>query len=345
MEASAGISLRAFDGAVVRAYERLFSDDPEKLPDMLNWRFRDNPHGLAKFAIAGDPSDIAGMIALVPTRLRNALGSGMGYQAIDTAVHHSNRGQGLFIKMGALAQDPNRLGGDVLWGFPNANAAPGWYGRLGWTNFGPAPLLMRPLRSTFLLGRVHPKLRSIDFPLVRAKRAASEVYEDGATLSADFDPFWRKVEPSLGIAVDRDGEWMRWRLVDKPSADYRCVGLKSESGELESFVALKVVNKHGGRLCYIMEALSLPHRSAELADMLHAELSRASREGAEVALAWCPRGAPNYRAYRRAGFVPVPARLRPIEINFGARALRPASAAVATCDARWYVSFLDSDTN
>jgi hypothetical protein len=79
--------------------------------------------------------------------------------------------------------------------------------------------------------------------------------------------------------------------------------------------------------------------------MLLAELSGAARQGAEAALAWCPRAAPNYRAYRKAGFLPVPARLRPIEINFGARSLTPESEAAAAPDARWYVSFLDSDTN
>ena len=64
-----------------------------------------------------------------------------------------------------------------------------------------------------------------------------------------------------------------------------------------------------------------------------------------AALAWCPKTAPNYRAYRKARFLPVPPKLRPIEINFGARALVPEAAAFAAPDARWYVSFLDSDTN
>jgi hypothetical protein len=43
--------------------------------------------------------------------------------------------------------------------------------------------------------------------------------------------------------------------------------------------------------------------------------------------------------------MPLPARLRPIEINFGARALTAESAFAASGKADWYVSFLDSDTN
>jgi hypothetical protein len=245
--------------------------------------------------------------------------------------------------MGDLAQDPRALGGEVLWGFPNANAAPGWYGRLGWANFGPVPLLMRPLRSSFILGRVHPALQRIDVPLIRRSRSVAEVYSDADQLALEFDSLWKRAAADFGITVDRTGSWMRWRLFDKPAADYRCAGMKMD-GALEAFVATKVTDKHGGRLCYVMEAIGTAEASASLSRLLRSELGRAASLGAEAALAWCPRSAPNYRAYRRAGFVPVPARIRPIEINFGARALRPEVTAVED-GKRWYVSFLDSDTN
>ena len=345
MGSGISISLRDFDDSIDEAYRTLFPGDPDKSAELLEWRVRLNPHGATRFAVAIDGDRVVGMIALVPTRLRNAPGRGLGYQAVDTAVHPSCRGKGLFVRMGSLAQDPVALGGEILWGFPNANAAPGWYGRLGWTDFGPVPLLMRPLRSSFLLGRVHPKLRAIDLPLVRGRKLSPEIYIDGALLSVDFDRLWQRVAPQFGIAVDRSGEWLRWRLVDKPGATYRCVGLKSDAGELDAFVAVKVADKHGGRLCYVMEAIGAPDRTGDLARLLRAELALAARSGAEVALAWCPKSAPSYAAYRKAGFLPVPPRLRPIEINFGARALREECAAAATPGANWYVSFLDSDTN
>ena len=345
MNRAISISLRSFDESVRKGYLRLFAGDPDKSSELLNWRSRANPHGETKFAVASEGDEVVGMIALIPTLLRGPTGDCLGYQAVDTAVDPAYRGQGLFVKMGAVAQDPSMLGGDVLWGFPNANAAPGWYGRLGWMNFGAVPLLMRPLRSGFLFGRLHSKLGSIDFPLIRNHKVEANRYTDGAPLAADFDQLWRQAAPGFGIAVDRSGAWMRWRLLDKPGEDYRCVGFKSDDGTLSSFVATKVAYKHGGRLCYVMEALCLPKKTRDLSRMLLAELALAARDGAEAALDWCPKHAPNYVAYRRAGFVPVPPRLRPIEINFGARALRPESAAAAAADDAWYVSFLDSDTN
>jgi hypothetical protein len=337
------ISLREFGPSVAEAYRTLFPGDCEKSPDPLNWRFQSNPHGRARFAVAGCGDRIVGMIALVPTQLTEI--GGIGYQAIDTAVHPSVRGQGLFVKLGKMAQDPAALGATVLWGFPNENAAPGWFGRLGWTNFGAVPLLIRPLRSGFLFGRVHSRLRHIDLPLVRNARPAANISTNAMQLIEDFGGLWQSVVQDFGIAVDRNPAWMRWRLLDKPAADYRCAGLRSDSGDLEAFVATKVANKHGGRLCYVMEAISTPDRSLDLAKLLRGELALAAQDGAEAALAWCPRHAPNYSAYRKAGFLPFPSRLRPIEINFGARALRSEGSPAAAKDAPWYVSFLDSDTN
>src|ERR1043165_9438989 len=99
--------------------------------------------------------------------------------------------------MGKAAQA--ELDRDVLCGFPNANAAPGWYGRLGWKNFGSVPLLIRPLRLSFLLGRMHLRFRALDFILVRARKVDAYVYSHGRELGRDFDRLWQRVAPRLGL--------------------------------------------------------------------------------------------------------------------------------------------------
>lgn len=118
MSSAVKLSLRSFDDGVRRAYARLFAGDPDKSPEMLEWRFERNPHGPAKFAVAQDGDEVVGMIGLVATRLRTSQGEIIGYQAIDTMVDPAYRGQGLFVKLGGLAQDGERLGGRLLWGYP-----------------------------------------------------------------------------------------------------------------------------------------------------------------------------------------------------------------------------------
>lgn len=345
VEGRIDISLTPFGAMVKEAYRALFPGDPGKAPAILKWRFLGNPHGQARFVLATDAGSPVGMIALVPTRLRNLPGSGAGAQAIDTVVELGHRRQGLLIRMGMLAQDADALASETLWGFPNRNSAPAWYGHLGWTRLGAVPLLMRPLRAGFFLRLAGWKPRAAGFPLIRERPAAGRVVIEPEGLTAGFAPLWDAVAPSLGTCVDRGGSWIRWRLAEKPGAAYRSVATGPASGGFHAFVSTSLANKHGARLCYVMEALSLPAHQAELTQLLLAELARAAGQGAEAALAWCPAAAPNYAAYRDAGFMPVPSWLRPIDIYMGARALVPEAAAAVRAGARWYVSFLDSDTN
>jgi GNAT superfamily N-acetyltransferase len=111
---SVDISIRSYDEQILDAYSSLFPDDPQKSPELLDWRFQANPHGPAKFAVAAARGEIVGMIALVPTRLVGSKAGMTGYQAIDTVVHPSFHGRGLFVRMGAAAQDKQALGGSVL---------------------------------------------------------------------------------------------------------------------------------------------------------------------------------------------------------------------------------------
>jgi GNAT superfamily N-acetyltransferase len=108
------VELREFGQSIEEAYRELFPGDPDKSAEMLRWRFGSNPHGAARFAVATRGDRIAGMIALVPTRLNSAPSPMLGYQAIDTVVHPSFQGRGIFVKMGAAAQQAGALGGEVL---------------------------------------------------------------------------------------------------------------------------------------------------------------------------------------------------------------------------------------
>ena len=67
-------------------------------------------------------------------------------------------------------------------------------------------------------------------------------------------------------------------------------------------------------------------------------------EGLNVALAWCFRHSPNARAHFRAGFFPLPERLRPIELHFGVRVLDESLTQVLRDRRNWYISYCDSDT-
>lgn len=320
-------SIEPFGPDIEEAYSRLFAGDPDKNAEMLNWRFRQNPHGPAQFVVARQDGRIHGLIALVPTRL---ISNGVrleGWQAIDTIVDPNLRGKFVFIRLGKLAEDFVAEQGGVLWGFPNASAARGWFGRLGWTRTGSVPFLIRPLRSGYALKRVLPSLARLDVRLYRRRGGIEIRTQDVAE--------WPEFQGGEGTTVYRDPAWMRWRLA-RPNAGYRV--LRDDAGQS---AILRIEEKHGGRIAYLMDARGADQR--KLGSLIRDALAWAGDERADVALAWCADGAPAYHAHRKAGFLPFPDRFRPIEIHHG---YWHAADGADVCQARqsWDLSYLDSDT-
>jgi hypothetical protein len=77
--------------------------------------------------------------------------------------------------------------------------------------------------------------------------------------------------------------------------------------------------------------------------LLRGELSEIALARGELALAWRLPHAPNPAAHRLAGFAPLPAPLRPIELHFDVCHLATSNAPVGNRES-WYLSYADSDT-
>lgn len=335
---SIAYSIEPHGREVVDAYARLFPGDPDKALKLLDWRFAANPHGPGQFAVAREEGVIGGMIALVPTAMVGPHGSVVGFQAIDTIVDPQMRGKFVFMRLGKLAEEFCAAQGAMLWGFPNAQAARGWFGRLEWKRTGSVPFLIRPLRSGYVLRRLAPRLGRIDVRLFAKPRNA---VGRQAAIDQRYDALWSSISGTTGLGVDRTADWLRWRLA-RPGADYRFAAVGDN--EYTAAAAITTAQKHGGTIAYVMEALARRGGQKDLALLLRELLAGAGAGGAEVALAWCSPASPNYRAYRAAGFLPFLDRFRPIEIHHGSW-VNPLDAALKRQQgADWYLSYLDSDT-
>ncbi len=295
----------------------------------LEWKFRDSPKGSGMVAVARDGKRILGLNGFMSAPFVVDGRKTIGFQSMDTIVSPQARGQGVFSRL--LNVFYERADASLIYGFPNANSSPAFFGKLGWTRFDQVPMLFRPLRTGFLARRFARFLPDIRVPLTSKRMPGARTIQ---RFDEDSTRAWHAFSAGIRCAVDRDCDFLNWRLADHPSETYSILAADG------AFVASNVADKHGARIGYLMEAIG---PNSVLPGLIGEALHRLRNDGAELALAWCLPGSPNYRAYRRAGFYPFPTRLRPIMLNFGARPIR-GDPDVITDPKSWYISYLDSDT-
>jgi GNAT superfamily N-acetyltransferase len=320
---------------------------PRRL-DTLRWQYLDNPSDelLVELAVADD--GIAAIYAVQPATARIRGKSKPAAQSVDTLVDARFRGRGLFTTMAdRVYQRVDSRGGAFVYGFPNANSAPGFFRKLGWASLDPVPFLIRPLRTAYLTSKLPLGVAARQFPDLRLptlgpRPEPGQQLIDLDVLGPELDALWQRFGTGLTVALDRDARYLRWRL-SKPGEHYHCIGLFEEGG-LVAFCAYTTVDKHGGRIGYVLELLHDPGRHRAGAVLLAECLHRMASDRADVALAWCFRHSPNARAHFRAGFFPLPERLRPIELHFGVRVLDESLTQVLLDRRNWYISYCDSDT-
>lgn len=319
--------------------------DP-KDPRVMRWLYMDNVVHRNYVEVARENGQTAGVYILVPGRARVAGRTREMAQSLDTLTDSHHRGQGLFPRLAASVYDRAHADGlSFVYGFPNGNSAPGFFNKLGWIKLDPIPFLIRPLRSRYFANRLDVRLSSLpDIPLplspVRQARARLEKLE---RFDERHELLWRRYAQGIGVAVERTAEYLNWRLVDKPGAEYRRVQLNRD-GRIVGFAAYRVVRKHGGTIGYLMELVADDREPRAADNLLWAVLHGMRRAGADAALAWNFPHSPHHSTYRRAAFLPLPERLRPIELHFGVLPLDDADAPTLGTRDAWYLSYCDSDT-
>lgn len=295
----------------------------------LEWAF----HGNAKpFAVARLDGEVVGISGYIRSSFNLSGRHAVALQAVDSFVFEKARGKGVFTGLARAYEGYARgEGADLVWGFPNANAAPAWFGKLNWNPLGQVPFLIKPLRAGFLLRKLRLPM---DFPV---SFAADQNIAPITAFGEWADALWSSLSPGIGCGTARDRSFLSHRLLKSPSAStYRIVASERDRGAI---VATTEASKHGGHIGYLLEAMG----HADLDSLLASEMGRLRDRGVELVLAWSYPWSANYQGLRKAGFFPLPERLRPIQIWFGSRAFSATAEAAAEAK-NWYLSYLDSDT-
>lgn len=323
--------------------------DPKELR-VLRWQYLANPVGKLYVDLATAGERIAGVYATFPVEMMIGGHRVVGVQSLDTLTDGEHRGKGLFTKLAAQVYDRCKASGVALvYGFPNASSAPGFFGKLGWTRLDPVPYLFLPLRARYFLRRLGVPAgltRVVPDRLPTRHAAPMPAADEEVAVMNGLDPaidgVWERFAQHVRVSVIRDRRYLAWRLA-RPGGGYKVHGFR-RAGELRGFAITSLRAKHGGNVGYVMDVIHVPddHRAGEI--LLGAAVDDLANAGADVALGWCLEHAPNRTTYRRVGFRTLPEPIRPIELHFGVRALDAPPDAALGNRRNWYLSYLDSDT-
>jgi hypothetical protein len=343
------------DAEGLERFRQAFAENgSQKNPDVLRWQYLENPFAgmfVNLLVEQGDGGEcLAAMHPWMPVPFRVRGESRICSQTVDILTDERYRGQGLFVRLareGYARWEENPF--SFTYGFPNDKLANSYYTKLGWANLDPVPFMVRPLRTGYFLRRL-PKvgraIGAIDIPLPRPGAVALEPFEtleEVREFGAEFTDLWRTFSAGVGVAVDRTAEYLSWRL-GKPGEAYRTLAMRGRDRELLGYVTFCLKGKHGGRIGYIMEAMSRPDRPDVAKRLLGTAVRTLAQEGGDAILAFSLEHSPTHPAFRSVGFLPLPERLRPIRIHFGAKPLDEADRSLLADRRSWYISYLDSDT-
>ena len=346
-------AMRATDGDL-EAFQRCFeANQMPRAADLVRWQFAEPPVGsvYVDFAVddRADGETVAAIYAVVPFAASLGGRDCVAAQSLDTLTDARYRGRGLFV---ALAKRTYarlaEAGVAFVFGFPNENSMHGFFERLEWQSLDPVPMLFRPLRVGYVLSRLGLPARvaalagEARLPLPRVRLPRGCKIREVADFDASFDALWERFAAGIGVCLRRDAAYLRWRF-RRPGAKYRVWAVDGERGTC-GFVATALVAAPRVTAGYVMELIYEPERRDVGAALLAHALRELERSGAEVALASNFGHSPNHPAYRRAGFLSLPWRLRSEKIYFGVRALAAREGELLRARKSWYVSCCDFDT-
>jgi GNAT superfamily N-acetyltransferase len=331
------------------------NNDRQRTTAALAWLYRDHAapgrsFGEVAETAAGDR--LAAIYATLPVWVRCGSERRLGLQSLDTVTDADYRRRGLFVTLAHATYERAAVQGvPFVYGFPNTNSAPGLFNKLGWDRLDAAPFLIRPLRLRYVASRVNA-LQGVQrwvpnrplvmprLPLPRGRRLVTlERFDQRATaLWHDFR------NQGVTVAVERDADYLNWRIAQKPGETYRTLALETADGTLDALCCFTVKAKHGGQVGYLLELLHRSGATVPAALLLAHAVREMANAGADALLAWGLPQSPNRLCYTLNGFMPLPERLRPIELQWGVRVLDPQVGPLLRDRRQWYLSYLDADT-
>lgn len=350
---------------IVALFERVFGKPmgPTESPGHWRWEYGQNPVGPRSIELVWHDERLVGQYAVSPRRLWVDGRERLAALSLDTMTDPDYGRQGIFSASAAACYTGMAdRGFEFVYGFPNANSVGGFERRLGWTMIMPAPVRVKPLDVGELVASKlgAPMLGPLLAPPARAVAHAPWVFDrlvhaarsrigggpqfevrDVPSFGPWVDDVWQRCRDQHRTWVIRDQEYVGWRYDLRPESDYRRVQLLAD-GEVVGFAVLAFNDGMQGRVAFVMELVVDLAVRGSVSALLRGVEARAREAQANLMSVMAGPASPLLSTLLRHGYVPLPEKLFPQELHFGARAFDPRNQGLYDPNA-WQLTWGDID--
>ena len=294
-------------------------DVPEKERWMQGWRWMhiNNPAGISRIWLAEDGSKIVSQYPVILEDMKIGEEIIKAAQLIDTMTHPEYRRQGLFSTLGKKALTKMENGGvQFVYCFPTQEVYP-LHIKSGWHDVCIFQVMIKPLnlksilRKYFVRNRLLLNIFTISGNLIiktffRSKKVPDEdklKVREITRFDDRINDFWNKISDDYNIIRIRDKEYLNWRYVDVPNADYT-IYVAEEEDEICGYIVLGCRNENCLTWGYIYDILALMDRE-DIIQRLIAKAIEYFRDANVDAITTKMVASEVYRkSFLRNGFIP-----------------------------------------
>lgn len=333
--------------AIVALFEQVFGRTmgASESSEHWRWEFARNPTPPITVELVWDGEDLVGQYAVSPRRVWFCGAELLAALSLDTMTHPDYGRQGIFSASAeACYTRMIERGFAFVYGFPNANSIHGFEKYLRWKTVMPTPVHVKALDvGEYVAGKLgQPQLAPllskasrlllraptfVEGLVERARAGGGPVQSLAVREFADFDQLegvdelWARCRDQHRLWVIRDRAYLRWRYDQRPESSYVRVAIDDERGELAGWAVLAIAEREQGRTCFIMDVLVDAAVGRAMPGLLRAIESAARERGCALISAMVGSGSRWRTAFLRNAYLPLPERLFPQELYFGARVL------------------------
>lgn len=230
---------------------KFWNENHEKdLDEKYKWIYEGNPAGKATVFLVKDNEYPIGCFAVFPRRLSiNGVNLRAGVGG-DFHIHKKHRILGPALKLvKSLVSIVQENEFDLIYGFPNKNAEPVMK-RAGFKCLGRQIRIAKIIRTSEQIKKLHfnKYFNKLLSPLldVALKLSAFETWyrfkggficEEISNFDERFDKLWMKSKSRFQIVGERTSEFLTWKYLKKPDAEYKIFALlNSNRTELKGYI-------------------------------------------------------------------------------------------------------------